>query len=91
LWRQKTLALAAIATLGVCIAAATTIFSIVNAVVLRPLPFPEPDRLAFLYNSYPRAGVAVAGGGAGGVAPRPGRNTRAARTRAAAEPSAAIA
>ncbi len=63
LWRQKTLSLAAIATLGVCIAAATTIFSIVNAVVLRPLPFPEPDRLAFLYNSYPRSGVAVAGSG----------------------------
>ncbi len=63
LWRQKTLSLAAIATLGVCIAAATTIFSIVNAVVLRPLPFPQPDRLAFLYNSYPRAGVDVAGSG----------------------------
>ncbi len=63
LWRQKTLSLAAIATLGVCVAAATTIFSIVNAVVLRPLPFPEPERLAFLHNSYPRAGVAVAGSG----------------------------
>jgi predicted permease len=61
LWRQKTLSLAAIATLGVCIAASTTIFSIVNAIVLRPLPFPQPDRLALLYNSYPRAGVAVAG------------------------------
>ena len=35
--------------------------SIVNAIVLRPLPVPQPDRLAFLYNSYPRAGVAVAG------------------------------
>ena len=63
LWRQKTLSLAAIATLGICIAAATTIFSIVNAVVLRPLPFPEPERLAFLHNSYPRAGVDVAGSG----------------------------
>jgi predicted permease len=63
LWRQKTLSLAAIATLGICIAAATTIFSIVNAVVLRPLPFPEPERLAFLHNSYPRAGVVVAGSG----------------------------
>jgi len=48
LWRQKTLSLAAMTTLGVCIAAATTIFSIVNAVVLRPLPFPEPERLALL-------------------------------------------
>jgi predicted permease len=63
LGRQKTLSLAAIATLAVCIGAATTIFSIVNAVVLRPLPFPEPDRLAFIHNSYPRAGVDLAGSG----------------------------
>jgi predicted permease len=63
LWRHKTLTLAAVATLGVCIAAATAVFSIINAVVLRPLPFSEPDRLAFVHNSYPRAGVDVAGAG----------------------------
>src|SRR5205085_10016307 len=33
------------------------IFAVVNAVLLRPLPVPEPGRLVLLYNSYPRAGV----------------------------------
>ena len=36
LWKQKTLSLAAIATLGICIAATTAIFCIVNAIV-RPI------------------------------------------------------
>ncbi len=60
LWKRKSLSLAAVVTLGLCIAATTAIFSIVNAIVLRPLPFAEPGRLAMLYNSYPRAGVEVA-------------------------------
>lgn len=43
LWKQRPLTLAAIATLGVYVAAATVIFSIVNAVLLRPLPFPGAE------------------------------------------------
>jgi hypothetical protein len=55
LWKDKGFASTAIATLAICIAANTAIFSVIHAVVLKPLPLPEPDRLLILYNSYPRA------------------------------------
>ncbi len=57
LLKNKGFTLAAIVTLAVCIAANAAVFCIVNAVVLRPLPFDGPDRLVYLFNSYPKAGV----------------------------------
>jgi predicted permease len=48
----------AIAVMGLGIGANTLIFSIVNKVLLEPLPFHEPHRLVRVFNSYPNAGAA---------------------------------
>src|ERR1041385_16124 len=44
---------AAVLTLALGIAANSTIFSLISAVLLRPLPFPHADRLMTLWTSYP--------------------------------------
>jgi predicted permease len=65
LWTQKTFSLAALLTLALCIGANTAIFTVLDKVVLRGLPFPEPERLVTMYNIYP--GVGVADRGSNGV------------------------
>jgi predicted permease len=47
----------ALLTLAVCFGANLTIFAVIDSVLLRPLPFPEPDRLMMVFNTYPKAGV----------------------------------
>jgi putative ABC transport system permease protein len=49
--RTPSFAAAVISVLAIGIGANTAIFSIVNAVLLRPLPFEEPDRLVRLFTS----------------------------------------
>jgi len=54
--RSPALAGAAVVTLALGIGATAAIFSTVNAVVLRPLPFPRSDRLVMLWEKNPDRG-----------------------------------
>lgn len=47
-------ALMAVLTLALGIGANSAIFTVVNGVLLRSLPFDEPDRLVMLYTEYPQ-------------------------------------
>src|SRR5438046_3636369 len=49
--KNPAFAAVAILTLGLGIGANTAIFSIVNSVLLRPLPYPEADRIMVLNES----------------------------------------
>ena len=59
--RDRVFAIGTILTLAVCVGANAAIFSVVRSVLFRPLPYAHPDRLVFLYDSFPGAGVERAG------------------------------
>ena len=54
-------ALIAVATLALCIGANSAIFSVVHAILLKPYPWPESEKLVYVYNTYPLMGLQNAG------------------------------
>ena len=67
LWKSRVYAATAIVTLAVCIGANAAIFTIVNSVLLKPLPVPDADRILLMSNQYPNAGSSAASGTNSGV------------------------
>ena len=53
LLKQRSYTTVAVMTLAIAIAGATAIFSILDAVVLRPLPYPQADRLVIIRDAAP--------------------------------------
>ncbi|MGC2109803.1 MAG: ABC transporter permease [Candidatus Korobacteraceae bacterium] len=57
LLKSPTFAVAAILSLAIGIGATAAVFSIANALLLRPLPYQDPERLVILWNRSPGLGI----------------------------------
>jgi predicted permease len=57
LWKSRGIAVTTLLTLALCIGATTAIFSTVYSLMLKPLPFFQPERIVDLYSSAVKAGL----------------------------------
>jgi len=53
--------IAAVLTLALGIGANSAIFSVINGMLLRPLPYADSERLVYVYNTYPKMNLEIAG------------------------------
>ncbi len=59
--RDKGFTATALLTFALCLGANVALFAVVNAVLIQPLPYPDPGQLVTVFNQYPKAGVDRAG------------------------------
>jgi putative ABC transport system permease protein len=52
--RRPGLSIAGVAILGLAVGANTTVFSVVKAILIERIPFPDPDRLVMLWDAFPQ-------------------------------------
>jgi predicted permease len=57
LWKSRRITATTLVTLALCIGATTAIFSSVYSLMLKPLPYQEPERIVELYSSAVKAGL----------------------------------
>jgi putative ABC transport system permease protein len=57
LWKSKRITATTLVTLALCIGATTAIFSSVYSLLLKPLPYREPERIVELYSSAAKVGL----------------------------------
>lgn len=57
LWKSRGFTTTAVLTLAICLGANAAIFSIVDQLLLKPLPVPEPERIMLMANQFPNAGA----------------------------------
>jgi putative ABC transport system permease protein len=57
--RTPVITATAVLTLALGVGASTAVFSVVHAILLRPLPYPEPDRLVELFEDNRKAGFTM--------------------------------
>ncbi len=67
--RNPTFTIAVLVTLAIAIGATTAVFSVVNGVLINPLPYPEPESLISVLTRAP--GAPNAPGASGGIADMP--------------------